>query len=73
MTHYVIVGNGVAGLRAAEVVRKRDGEGKITLLFAGGMRPRPSTPTRGRQPSITDGKAPGNRGPSAGPTWPEPT
>ena len=31
MTHYVIVGNGVAGLRAVEVIRKRDGEGKITL------------------------------------------
>ncbi|HEX9920334.1 MAG TPA: FAD-dependent oxidoreductase, partial [Candidatus Methylomirabilis sp.] len=32
MTNYVIVGNGVAGLRAAEVIRRNDGNAKITIL-----------------------------------------
>jgi NADPH-dependent 2,4-dienoyl-CoA reductase/sulfur reductase-like enzyme len=48
MTHYVIVGNGVAGLRAVEVIRKRDGEGKITLLFAGGDAARAFDPYQGK-------------------------
>ena len=32
MTHYVIVGNGVAGTTAAENIRKLDQEGSITML-----------------------------------------
>jgi hypothetical protein len=48
MTHYVIVGNGVAGLRAVEVIRERDGEGKITLLFAGGGAARAFDPHQGK-------------------------
>jgi len=32
MTNYLIVGNGVAGLRAAEVVRRKDKNAKITIL-----------------------------------------
>ena len=32
MTNYVIVGNGVAGIRAAETIRKSDSSGKITMI-----------------------------------------
>ena len=32
MTHYVIVGNGVAGTTAAENIRKHDKEGAITIV-----------------------------------------
>ncbi|MDH7499607.1 MAG: FAD-dependent oxidoreductase [candidate division NC10 bacterium] len=32
MTNYLILGNGVAGLRAAEVIRRNDRNGKITML-----------------------------------------
>lgn len=31
-THYLIIGNGAAGLSAAEVIRKRDSIGKITII-----------------------------------------
>ena len=32
MTHYLIIGNGVAGTTAAEEIRKRDREGAITIV-----------------------------------------
>jgi nitrite reductase (NADH) large subunit len=32
MTHYLIIGNGVAGITAAEYIRKHDQEGQITLV-----------------------------------------
>lgn len=32
--HYVIVGNGVAGTKAAETIRRRDAEGRITIVSA---------------------------------------
>lgn len=32
MTHYVIIGSGIAGLSAAKAIRKNDTEGKITML-----------------------------------------
>ena len=32
MTEYLIVGNGVAGTTAAESIRKKDKEGKITIV-----------------------------------------
>ncbi|GAI80956.1 unnamed protein product, partial [marine sediment metagenome] len=32
MVTYVIIGNGVAGTTAAEHIRKRDNDGKITLI-----------------------------------------
>jgi len=32
MTHYLIIGNGVAGTTAAEEIRKRDKEGAITIV-----------------------------------------
>lgn len=32
MTHYLIVGNGVAGTTAAETIRKADSQGRITIL-----------------------------------------
>ncbi len=37
MTNYVIVGNGVAGTTAAEHIRKRDKEGRITIFSDEGM------------------------------------
>ncbi len=30
--HYVIIGNGAAGLSAAEIIRRRDADGRITIL-----------------------------------------
>ena len=32
MKHYVIIGNGAAGLSAAEVIRQRDPQGRVTLI-----------------------------------------
>jgi nitrite reductase (NADH) large subunit len=32
MARYLIIGNGVAGVRAAETIRKRDGRGPITII-----------------------------------------
>jgi nitrite reductase (NADH) large subunit len=32
MTHYLIIGNGIAGITAAEYIRKHDQEGQITLV-----------------------------------------
>jgi NAD(P)H-nitrite reductase large subunit len=32
LMHYVIVGNGGAGIRAAQTIRKRDADGKITVV-----------------------------------------
>jgi NAD(P)H-nitrite reductase large subunit len=32
MAHYVIVGNGAAGVSAAEVIRRRDPDGRITII-----------------------------------------
>ncbi len=32
MKHYVIIGNGAAGLSAAEIIRQRDPQGRITLI-----------------------------------------
>ena len=30
--HYLIIGNGAAGLSAAEIIRKRDARGRITII-----------------------------------------
>lgn len=32
MTHYLIIGNGAAGLSAAEIIRRRDASGRITII-----------------------------------------
>lgn len=32
MKHYVIIGNGAAGLSAAEIIRQRDPQGRITII-----------------------------------------
>ena len=35
--HYVIIGNGVAGIRAATVLRERDPDNRITVISIGGL------------------------------------
>ena len=35
--HYVIIGNGVAGIRAATVLRERDPDNRITIISIGGL------------------------------------
>jgi NAD(P)H-nitrite reductase large subunit len=35
--HYVIIGNGVAGNRAAQVLRERDPDNRITIISIGGL------------------------------------
>ena len=32
MTNYLVVGNGIAGITAAENIRKQDKEGNITMV-----------------------------------------
>ena len=35
--HHVIIGNGVAGVRAATVLRERDPDNRITIISIGGL------------------------------------
>ncbi|HEX2479971.1 MAG TPA: FAD-dependent oxidoreductase, partial [Geminicoccaceae bacterium] len=35
--HHVIIGNGVAGIRAATVLRERDPDNRITIISIGGL------------------------------------
>ena len=35
--HHVIIGNGVAGIRAATVLRERDPDNRITVISIGGL------------------------------------